>query len=166
MIHPTMVLRRDVVLGIGGYRTAFRYCEDFDLWLRLSERYDLINVPEPLLDYRVHDSQVTWQSLEDRAIVELCAITLAERRRKGFSDQVDEFTSIDRAFLLKLGITERCIAQHLAISMLGTANEAIKERRPSLARAATDLLLQQRGLSLRMRLYGWLLLFRSAIMKR
>jgi cellulose synthase/poly-beta-1,6-N-acetylglucosamine synthase-like glycosyltransferase len=166
MIHPTMMLRRDAVLGIGGYRPAFRYCEDFDLWLRLSERYDLLNVPEPLLNYRVHDSQSTWQNLEERAIVELGAITLANQRRRGLSDQVDEFTNINRAFLLKLGVTERCISQHLALSMLGAANEAIKERRFSWARTAIQLLLQQPALSLSMRLRGFRLLLRSSIIKR
>jgi glycosyltransferase involved in cell wall biosynthesis len=166
MIHPTMVLRRDAVLGIGSYRPAFRYCEDFDLWLRLSEHYDLLNVPDTLLDYRVHDHQLTWKNLEERALVELGATALAARRRKGFSDDVDQRTRIDREFVLKLGITEPCISKHLAISMLGTANEAIKERRISLARDSINLLLQQRKLSLCMRLYGWRLLFRSFFMKR
>jgi len=166
MIHPTMMLRRDAVLGIGGYRPAFRYCEDFDLWLRLSEHYDLLNLPEPLLDYRVHDSQLTWQNLEERALVELGAIALAARRRQGLADCVDELSRIDRGFLRKLGVTELCISHQLAISLLSTANEAIKERRFSLAREATHLLLQRRQLSMRMRLYGWRLLLRLFLMKR
>jgi hypothetical protein len=34
-------------------------CEDLDLWLRLAERYELANLIEPLLPYRIHPRQMT-----------------------------------------------------------------------------------------------------------
>ena len=37
LAHPTVMFRRDAVLGAGGYRAAFLLAEDYDLWLRLLE---------------------------------------------------------------------------------------------------------------------------------
>ncbi len=161
MIHPTMMLRRDLVMRAGGYRSAFRFCEDFDLWLRLSEHHDLLNLPEALLDYREHEAQLTWQNLEERAICELAALTLAARRRAGFADGTDENNRIDREFLLNGGVSELDISERVIASMLSTAAEAINAGLVSLAREAIELALRQPSLNFRTRLRYRLLLLRS-----
>jgi hypothetical protein len=57
--HPAVMFRRDLVLAAGGYRPAFRHCEDLDLWLRLADRTRLANLPERLIHYRRHYGQVS-----------------------------------------------------------------------------------------------------------
>lgn len=57
-VHGSMMLRRAQVRGIGGYRPAFAAAQDFDLWLRLSERHDLDNLPETLYRWRSHAAGV------------------------------------------------------------------------------------------------------------
>lgn len=52
MYHPSVMLRRDAILALGGYRPEFRNSEDYDLWLRVSRVYRLANIPIPLLRYR------------------------------------------------------------------------------------------------------------------
>jgi glycosyltransferase involved in cell wall biosynthesis len=52
MYHPSIMLRRQVVLELGGYREEFRNAEDYDLWLRLSQKHRLANLQLPLLRYR------------------------------------------------------------------------------------------------------------------
>ena len=42
------------VASIGGYASDLRYAEDFDLVLRMAERWDCAHVPEPLYQYRWH----------------------------------------------------------------------------------------------------------------
>ena len=59
LAHPTVMYRRDVVLGVGGYHAAFRHCEDYDLWLRLAHRTRIANLPEQLLRYRHYADQVS-----------------------------------------------------------------------------------------------------------
>jgi len=56
--HPTVMFRRETVLRHGGYK-AGGYCQDVDLWLRLSREKALrfANLSEPLLRYRIHPSQ-------------------------------------------------------------------------------------------------------------
>ena len=57
--HPAAMYRRDVVLSVGGYHSAFRHCEDYDLWLRLASVTKLGNIPERLVRYRRYDGQVS-----------------------------------------------------------------------------------------------------------
>lgn len=63
IIHPTTMIRRDILVRQGlRYDGAFNRSEDFDLWSRLSEHASLDNLPEVLLDYRVHAASITSQT--------------------------------------------------------------------------------------------------------
>ena len=59
LCHPSVMYRRKLVLGVGGYHGAFRHCEDLDLWLRLATVTRLGNCPELLLQYRHYAEQVS-----------------------------------------------------------------------------------------------------------
>ena len=59
LCHPAVMMRRDLVCGVGGYHPAYRHCEDYDLWLRLAEQTRLATLPETLLLYRQSDTQVS-----------------------------------------------------------------------------------------------------------
>jgi hypothetical protein len=54
MVHPAVMLRRDAVMTVGGYRQEYQWAEDLDLFLRLARVGRLANLPEILLDYRQH----------------------------------------------------------------------------------------------------------------
>ena len=56
------MIRRSALENIGGYRCQFRLAEDYDLWLRLIEEGQIANLPEPLVYYRKHPTQVTDRS--------------------------------------------------------------------------------------------------------
>ena len=47
--HPTVTMRRSAVEAVGGYTAEAPHNEDHSLWLRMAERYDLTNLPAPLL---------------------------------------------------------------------------------------------------------------------
>jgi len=53
LLHPSIMMRREAVLAVGGYR-PFAVSEEIDLYLRLAERWRLGRVPDYLLKYRVH----------------------------------------------------------------------------------------------------------------
>lgn len=59
LCHPSVMMRRDVVRAVGGYHSAFRHCEDLDLWLRLASVTQIANLPERLLRYRHYEEQVS-----------------------------------------------------------------------------------------------------------
>jgi Zn-dependent peptidase ImmA (M78 family) len=59
--HPTACFKKSAIIEVGNYNDMIRsMMEDFDLWLRILKKYEKIyNVPEVLLNYRLHDKQVT-----------------------------------------------------------------------------------------------------------
>ncbi len=92
--HPSVIYRRDTVLAIGGYRAECEWAEDLDLWLRLSEVGRLANLPQTLLQYRIHDQKVCnvrrrEQRVLDRSIVrEFCetrGLPIPQRCRPSWS---------------------------------------------------------------------------------
>ena len=60
--HPSVMLRRSV-LPETPYATVSPHAEDYDLWVRLSRRTTLDNLPERLLDRRVHGTSISDQNL-------------------------------------------------------------------------------------------------------
>jgi glycosyltransferase involved in cell wall biosynthesis len=63
--HPSVIMRRQQILDLGGYRAEFRNSEDYDLWLRAAKVHRLANIAEPLLRYRFSVTGMTlsrkWQ---------------------------------------------------------------------------------------------------------
>ena len=49
--HPTVMYKRSAVIEVGKYSS--RYCEDYDLWWKISRKYKIGNLGEVLLDYRL-----------------------------------------------------------------------------------------------------------------
>lgn len=60
--HPCAMIRRSALLAVGGYNINMTPAEDLDLWLRLGELGQLANLPEPLLQYRIHLKSVSETS--------------------------------------------------------------------------------------------------------
>jgi len=53
----SVLLRKSLFEEIGGFDEGNRYAPDYDYWLRVTERYSAVRIPEPLLRYRVHSGQ-------------------------------------------------------------------------------------------------------------
>jgi hypothetical protein len=82
LAHPTIMMRRSLFSEGGfSYDPAAKHIEDFALWLKISERHQLANLPEPLLRYRTHPNQISAQHLthQEHAVVHL-QLDLIHRR--------------------------------------------------------------------------------------
>jgi len=62
-LHPAVVMRRDAVHAVGGYRPDLCPSEDYELWLRLIHSGEFASIPERLLCYRLHRNSVCMQNL-------------------------------------------------------------------------------------------------------
>ena len=148
--HPTTMMRTDVVRALGGYRNAFVHCEDYDLWLRISEHADITNLDECLLDYRIHEAQVTWGSLEQRILSELGAVAAAKRRQAGLPDLIAAGTVMDRTAVIELGVPSEVIKDQILLRTYGAAVNAMRLRQYLSARRALDVLRRQPSVPVRM----------------
>jgi len=133
--HPTVMMRRDVVLAAGGYRPAFTASEDYDLWLRLSEHHDLSNMPDLLLRYRCHGGQATGQRWFLQRLEALAAQHSARVRRTGRADPMQGQTRIDARTLRAIGVPRTAILAALD-GQPATAPPLPRDRMPILLRAA------------------------------
>ncbi len=57
LIHPTVMIRRELLEAVGGYEPGRRTAIDTELWSRLIWRTRFANLPETLLLYRRHEAQ-------------------------------------------------------------------------------------------------------------
>ena len=98
--HPAVMMRRRAVLKAGGYRKAFSYAQDYDLWLRMIDLgYAIANLPWPLLNYREHGANVTevhWQAQWRSSILARLA---HQMRKAGLPDPFDGVEAINTEFI-------------------------------------------------------------------
>lgn len=83
LTHPTVTFRRDVFAAAGGYSADFHAAEDYELWLRMSERGEIAELREPLLRYRVHSGSVTASAPDRQRLSCLRADLVTTLRRRG-----------------------------------------------------------------------------------
>ena len=88
--HTAVLMRRSILEEVGGYRSAIAVAEDYDLWLRVSERYPIVNLPDIVGRYRIHGANVSHASIRRGAEAIVRARADAAERR-GESRQVEAF---------------------------------------------------------------------------
>lgn len=111
--HPAAMMRKEVVLAVGGYRRALVDSDDYDLWLRISERGRLASLREPVLRYRVHSGQVSVRKMRHQTECLFATQAASLRRSRGDPDPLVNVEEITPEFLESLGVTERQIQQYL-----------------------------------------------------
>ena len=86
--HGSVLIRRECYEKVGYYREAFQYSQDFDMWLRIIEAYNMMNLKEPHYKYRVKSNSAHKNLL--REYYGSLALDMAEERRKTGVDALDK----------------------------------------------------------------------------
>lgn len=86
LCHSAIMARRDVLLAAGGYRRAYRHCEDYDLWLRIATFARIGNLAEPLLKYRRSPGQISNRHAVEQTIGAAIAVAAYHERLAGRPD--------------------------------------------------------------------------------
>ena len=89
-VHSSMMIRGDVLRSLGGYRPALDSAEDYDLWLRISERAELANIPEFLLNYRSGQTPPKTAAIRKQLLAARLSRLSAAARRDHRTDFVDD----------------------------------------------------------------------------
>lgn len=108
--HPAIMMRREPVLDVGGYREICRHAEDYDLWLRLLEVGEMENIPEPLLFYRQHETNVTLTYAFEQLLSATCSKLAHKKKIEIGKDLLEDFTPpLSIQHLEQLGGSEKAI---------------------------------------------------------
>jgi glycosyltransferase involved in cell wall biosynthesis len=92
-VHSSVMFRTEPVRRLGGYRSAFQAAEDYDLWLRIAEVAEIVNVPEFLIQYRRHNANVTQRHAIRQAFSARLAQRSANIRRETGNDPAGHLIS-------------------------------------------------------------------------
>ncbi|MDX6511406.1 MAG: hypothetical protein QOE36_910 [Gaiellaceae bacterium] len=127
--HSSVVFRREAVEALGGYREAFPFAQDYDLWSRLARTAPLAALPEPLVRYREAAGSMTTD----------------------LAPSVDDVDRVSRDNIRRLGEggerLARTIDREAAWRLLLAGGNGLGRRRA--ARAARDLLALERAFARR-----------------
>jgi glycosyltransferase involved in cell wall biosynthesis len=89
-IHSSIMARTSVIEDMGGYREKFRYSYDYDLFLRLANKYNLSNVSEYLIGWRTSVTSITLQHHTlQRTYADIARGFAVERKRKKYDSYDD-----------------------------------------------------------------------------
>lgn len=111
--HPTVMIRKDI-FNIVKYNKDFEPAEDYDLWTKIVFLGKVTNIDDVLLNYRVHNNQVSnyksniqieamyiaqlrmFQELLSNEIIELEIYKKAFKNKK--TESIDEFFNVAKLF--------------------------------------------------------------------
>lgn len=112
--HSSVMMRTETVKRLGGYSQAYIHAEDYDLWLRFSETSSIANLPNVLLLYRVHTSNISSNNIYQQVLSVIAARTAYRLRAKGINEKV----SPHEAELLNQGVNKDEIAMDIMNSYI------------------------------------------------
>jgi glycosyltransferase involved in cell wall biosynthesis len=94
--HPSTLIRRNLYERAGGYRSAFYFAQDLDLWIRLAEHGTHIAMPEILYEASVTVESISGLHRSEQVALTGIILESARLRRSGLSEQpvLDEAESI------------------------------------------------------------------------
>ncbi len=125
--HAAAMFRRAAFEAVGGYRSAFRSAEDYDLWLRVIERFRIANLADLVLRHRLHTDKLSTRDCEQQALSAFAARYFARRRRARIDDPPELGTSLVTTDLLcAAGVTREEIRDLLYHTYYGQAYAALR----------------------------------------
>jgi glycosyltransferase involved in cell wall biosynthesis len=104
--HPTLVIGTDAFRVVNGFRSAFVAAEDYDLVIRIAERFQVANLAGPVLNMRRHSRSVSIKNIRQQVISILGAWAAASIRRAGGLDPTDGVEAVNRELLRSMGVSD------------------------------------------------------------
>jgi glycosyltransferase involved in cell wall biosynthesis len=95
LMHGSVMMRKSCLEKAGFYRGFFRYAQDYDLWLRLSERFDLAILPESLYRYRINADAI---SVSKFLIQKQCADFARRLYKERLASGKDSYDALVRSY--------------------------------------------------------------------
>lgn len=72
-VHGSTMFRRKAFEEVGGYDERYRFSQDYELWLRMSAKYEIANLRDALYKLRFHQNTVSLRNLNQSAYYHVMA---------------------------------------------------------------------------------------------
>jgi len=63
-IHSSLFIRKDILDKEGFYDESFQKSQDYELILRLASKYQVANLPDRLIEWRMNTNSLSWSNKE------------------------------------------------------------------------------------------------------
>ena len=94
--HPSVIIRKSIFEIVEPYRYFFEYAEDYDLWLRVADKFKIENLKEPLTYYRVHSNQISQKQRNTRVFGSYSVRMAYALNRASKFDLVKKFKTFEK----------------------------------------------------------------------
>lgn len=82
LIQPAIVFRTSALAAVGGYRLKFKLAEEVDVFLRLSNQFELRNCNEFLCKIRIRSDSLSIKNIHQNILYQFYALDCAINRRQ------------------------------------------------------------------------------------
>jgi glycosyltransferase involved in cell wall biosynthesis len=93
--HGSVMLRKKQLNVIGKYRNAFKYSQDYDCWIRLSEKYRVANIDKILYKFRMLPKSISQKRFSDQIDYHLLAIEARKKRKLNGNDYIEKLQEMN-----------------------------------------------------------------------
>jgi glycosyltransferase involved in cell wall biosynthesis len=83
LIHGSIMFRKDDYFHVGGYRRQFYYAQDVDLWTRLVEVGQHVNIPEVLYENCIYPGSISSSRRREQILLHSLILRASKARRAG-----------------------------------------------------------------------------------
>lgn len=119
--HPAVTMRRDAFVAAGGYRGTCPRAEDYELWARLLDNWCGGNVPEVVLDYRVHPDQSMFRDWEQQTLSMLVVQAAIKLKASTGEDKLAAGATLGEELLHSIGVSARQLESSYVSSLVSQA---------------------------------------------
>lgn len=113
-----IMFRKDIVMKLGGYRSKFRNSQDYDLWLRISDKAEVAKLDSILGAWRLNAGGYTLSRAEEQWKEVGIIKAMAKLRKAGLDDGYDEFVPSENVIKHREVISEDQYTVIVAQTML------------------------------------------------
>ncbi len=108
LCHSSAMFRKECIEKVGYYREKIGPAEDYDMWFRISEHFDVENIADPLHKVRIKSEGISIDRKFDQIRSSLLVRMLADERKRYGKDNLDRLTKKELMEILyfKPGITK------------------------------------------------------------
>jgi len=92
LVHGSIMMRRESLFSVGKYDPLFKKAQDYELWLRISNKYHIANLHEYLYERRIHEDSIEARYRKEQLLY--CILGLIKNANSEVDALADELINI------------------------------------------------------------------------